>query len=275
MKNKNSDITVSNNSNQNLLYNFTKIFKMKKNLFSLLLSTIITSYAFGQITLEKTYSSENLQVYTNSTETFYYSVGQNLSTIKIYNADYTLKKQFTLASPVNISSYDNFILSKNIFNTDNLLEIVTTSGNYPNYSIKIYNEDGILVKDFGTGYQFEDEFDFHVYYDSNSNKNKLRLFKSSSNSTEIYNLSTNSLTTKEITDKNKLTAFPIPTNKILNIVNPNNGNNSLQVYDENGKIVINKLFTNSEKTISLDVEFLPKGIYIYKIGNINSKFLKN
>ena len=275
MKNKNSDITVSNNSNQNLLYNFTKIFKMKKNLFSLLLSTIITSYAFGQITLEKTYSSENLQVYTNSTETFYYSVGQNLSTIKIYNADYTLKKQFTLASPVNISSYDNFILSKNIFNTDNLLEIVTTSGNYPNYSIKIYNEDGVLVKDFGTGYQFEDEFDFHVYYDSNSNKNKLRLFKSSSNSTEIYNLSTNSLTTKEITDKNKLTAFPIPTNKILNIVNPNNGNNSLQVYDENGKIVINKLFTNSEKTISLDVEFLPKGIYIYKIGNINSKFLKN
>ena len=275
MKNKNSDLTVSNNSNQNLLYNFTKIFKMKKNLFSLLLSTIITSYAFGQITLEKTYSSENLQVYTNSTETFYYSVGQNLSTIKIYNADYTLKKQFTLASPVDISSYDNFILSKNIFNTDNLLEIVTTSGNYPNYSIKIYNEDGILVKDFGTGYQFEDEFDFHVYYDSNSNKNKLRLFKSSSNSTEIYNLSTNSLTTKEITDKNKLTAFPIPTNKILNIVNPNNGNNSLQVYDENGKIVINKLFTNSEKTISLDVEFLPKGIYIYKIGNINSKFLKN
>lgn len=275
MKNKNSDITVSRNSNQNLLYNFTKIFKMKKNLFSLLLSTIITSYAFGQITLEKTYSSENLQVYTNSTETFYYSVGQNLSTIKIYNADYTLKKQFTLASPVDISSYDNFILSKNIFNTDNLLEIVTTSGNYPNYSIKIYNEDGILVKDFGTGYQFDDEFDFHVYYDSNSNKNKLRLFKSSSNSTEIYNLSTNSLTTKEITDKNKLTAFPIPTNKILNIVNPNNGNNSLQVYDENGKIVINKLFTNSEKTISLDVEFLPKGIYIYKIGNTNSKFLKN
>ena len=275
MKNKNSDLTVSNNSNQNLLSNFTKIFKMKKNLFSLLLSTIITSYAFGQITLEKTYSSENLQVYTNSTETFYYSVGQNLSTIKIYNADYTLKKQFTLASPVNISSYDNFILSKNIFNTDNLLEIVTTSGNYPNDSIKIYNEDGVLVKDFGTGYQFEDEFDFHVYYDTNSNKNKLRLFKSSSNSTEIYNLSTNSLTTKEITDKNKLTAFPIPTNKILNIVNPNNGNNSLQVYDENGKIVINKVFTNSEKTISLDVEFLPKGIYIYKIGNINSKFLKN
>ena len=39
MKNKNSDITVSNNSNQNLLYNFTKnIFTMKKIItFSVLL----------------------------------------------------------------------------------------------------------------------------------------------------------------------------------------------------------------------------------------------
>ena len=33
MKNKNSDLTVSNNSNQNLLYNFTKIFKMNRILF--------------------------------------------------------------------------------------------------------------------------------------------------------------------------------------------------------------------------------------------------
>ena len=34
MKNKNSDLTVSNNSNQNLLYNFTKnIFIMKKKYF--------------------------------------------------------------------------------------------------------------------------------------------------------------------------------------------------------------------------------------------------
>ena len=35
MKNKNPDNTVSRNSNQNLLYNFTKIFKMKKTLLVL------------------------------------------------------------------------------------------------------------------------------------------------------------------------------------------------------------------------------------------------
>ncbi|MFT3917956.1 T9SS type A sorting domain-containing protein [Cloacibacterium sp.] len=258
---------------------------MKKNLLSLLLSTIITSYAFGQITLEKTYPSENLQVFTNNAETYYYTVGWNLSTIKIYNSDYSLKKQFTPTIPVGyemvIRAYDNFFLSKNLFNFDNLLEIVVAFAKYDTtineftYKIIIYNEDGQIVKDFGDGYNLENEFDFHIYHDSNANKNKLRLFNLATNSTEIYNLSTNSLTTKEITYKNKLSAFPIPTNKNLNIINPNNGNNNLQVYDQNGKIVLNKSFMNSEKIISLDVEFLPKGIYIYKIGNINSKFFKN
>ena len=245
---------------------------MKKLLFSI--AIVATNFAFAQITLEKTYASENLQVYTNATETYYYSVGQ-LSTIKIYNADFTLKKQFTLASPVSISSYDNFILSKNIFNTDNLLEIVTVSGNYPNYSIKIYNEDGTLVKDFGTGYQFDDEFDFHVFHDNSTNTNKLRLYKSSTISTEIYNLGTTSLASKEIQEKTKLAAFPIPTNKTLNVVNPNNGNNKIQIFDTTGKIVLSKSFQVSESKILLNVENLPNGIYIYKIGELSSKFIKN
>ena len=258
---------------------------MKKNLFALLFATIITSYTFGQITLEKTYSSENLQVYTNSTETYYYTVGWNLSTIKIYNSDYSLKKQFTPTIPAGyemvVRAYDNFFLSKNIFNFDNLLEIVVAFAKYDTnineytYKILIYNEDGQIVKDFGDGYNLEDEFDFQVYHDNTVNKNKLRLFKLSSNSTEIYNLSTNSLTTKEIQAKNSLSAFPIPTNKNLNIINPNNGYNRLDVYDQNGKIVLNKTFMNSEKIISLDVEFLPNGLYLYKIGNFSSKFLKN
>lgn len=247
---------------------------MKKLLFSV--ATIFAAnFAFGQITLEHTYPTENLQVYTNDTQTFYYSVGFGLSTIKIYNADYTLKSQFTLPSPVNVSSYNNFMLTKNIFNTDNLLEIVTFSGSYPNYTIQIYNENGILVKDFGSGYNFGDEFDFHVYHDNTVNTNKLRLYKNSTSSTEIYNLGTTSLAAKEIQAKNKLSAFPIPTNKILNILNPQNGANKIEVFDTSGKLVINKSFGSSENKISIDVENLPKGIYIYKVGDLSAKFLKN
>lgn len=63
---------------------------MKKILLSG--AIIASNFVFSQITLEKTYTSENLQVYTNATETNYYSAGQNLTTVKIYNANHTLKK---------------------------------------------------------------------------------------------------------------------------------------------------------------------------------------
>ena len=253
---------------------------MKKSLLSV--AIIAMNFVFGQVTLEKTYASENNQVYTNATETFYYSVGSNLTTIKIYNADHTLKKQFTPVIPTDysmrISQYDNFILSKNIFNTDNLLEIVVSfSANSSPYTriIRIYNEDGIIVKDFGDGYRFDDEFDFHVYHDNTTTTNKLRLFKESTNSTEIYNLNTTSLAVKEIQFKNKLSAFPIPTNKILNVINPENGANKIEIYDSSGKLVLNKSFNSVDSKISIDVENLTKGTYIYKIGDLSSKFIKN
>ena len=250
---------------------------MKKNLFSLLLSTIITSYAFGQITLEHSFDTgEQVLVYSD-TETLKYITLLGTQ-INIYNSDYSLYKTFSISLPgASLSTYDNFNfnVSKHLFNTDDKLEFfVFYQGSVGN--LVVFNEDGNVIKNFNANYNYEL---IDVFHDSTTNTNKLKMGKYISDTSDIvfdiFSLPTSSLTTKEITDKNKLTAFPIPTNKNLNIINPNNGNNSLQVYDENGKMVINKFFKNSEKIISLDVEFLPKGIYIYKIGNINSKFLKN
>jgi len=255
---------------------------MKK--FLLFISIIATNFSFGQITLEKNYSNEEVQSYTNATETFYYTVCWNspVKPIKIYNSDHTLKKQFTPAIPtgydsMTIRSYtDCHFLSKNIFNADDLLEIVVAfSDNNSSYRIVIYNENGTIVKDFGDSYQFTDEFDFYIYHDNTTNKNKLRLYNISTNSTEIYNLNSSSLSLKEIKSKDQLTAYPIPTNNILNIANPENGANKIEVYDINGKMIITKSFDNSENIISLDVENLAEGIYIYKIGNLSSKFTKN
>ncbi|UQB67184.1 T9SS type A sorting domain-containing protein [Epilithonimonas zeae] len=247
---------------------------MKKILFSF--AILATSIVFGQINLDKTFPSETLQVYTNASETYYYSAGSDLSTIKIYNSDYSLKKQFSLPVPSRVSEYYNFILSKKIFNTDDLLEIVVFSGSFPNVTIQIYNEDGLLVKDFGSGYLLDDEYDFTVYHDSTSGNNKLRLFKSATNSTEIYSLPSSSLTTKEIqSTNNRLSAFPNPSDRILNVINPKNGVNKVEVFDVSGKIVLNKVFNSSEDRIVLNIESLSKGNYIYKIGGLSSKFIKN
>ncbi|MBN9312318.1 MAG: hypothetical protein J0I53_04620 [Chryseobacterium sp.] len=40
-------------------------------------------------------------------------------------------------------------------------------------------------------------------------------------------------------------------------------------------MVGNKSFIKNEKRISVNVENLPKGVYIYKIGDLSSRFIKN
>lgn len=257
---------------------------MKKLLSSV--AIVATNFVFGQITLQHSFPSEELQVYTNANETFYYTAGpltynSNLTTIKIYNPNYTLKKQFTPVIPAGYSlvvhSEINFTLSKNVFNTDNLLEMIVlfhddSAGN--KYIIRIYNEDGVVIKDFGDGY-FGEGDDVFVYHDNTSNTNKLRLYNGTTNTTEIYNLSTTSLSAKEVQSQNKLSAFPIPTNKILNVINPENGANKVQIYDTSGKLIMNKTFSSNDDKISIDVETLDKGMYFYKIGDLSSKFIKN
>ena len=86
---------------------------------------------------------------------------------------------------------------------------------------------------------------------------------------------TSPLNTEEIQSKSKLSAFPNPTNKILNIINPQNETNKIEIYDTSGKLILSKMFNSSDNKISVDVEHLPKGNYIYKIGDLSSKFIKN
>ena len=120
----------------------------------------------------------------------------------------------------------------------------------------------------------KDDYDIDLFTDKTVNKNKLVLL-TSTGINEVYTLPTSSLSSKEIGSKRKLSAFPIPTNKIINVINPENGANKIEVYDRSGKLVLNKSFANSDNKISIDVESLPNGIYIYKVGGLSSKFLKN
>ncbi|MCQ9633376.1 T9SS type A sorting domain-containing protein [Chryseobacterium sp. WG23] len=257
---------------------------MKKIIVTLAMAA--GSLIFGQITLGKNFSSENLQVYTNTNETFYYSTGFNISQVKIYKADYSLYKQFTPSVPAGYSMFidqykNNFVLSKNVFNTDNKLEIIITFEKYNSttsqreYIIRIYNEEGNVLHEFGPNYQFSDEYDINIYHDHTTNTNKLRLFNQGTGSTEIYNLPTTSLSAKEVRAKNKISAFPIPAQKTLNIMNPLDGSKAVEIYDRSGKLVMNKSFGSMENLISIDVENLPKGTYFYKIGELNAKFIKD
>lgn len=257
---------------------------MKKLLFSI--ATIFsTHFAFGQLTLEHSFSDkEEVTVFNDGSKIYYFvkdynNYPVNKNKIFIYNSDYSLYKEVNI--PFD-SIYDSgfglsseYQISKHILNFDDKFEFILY--NYSNSLQKgillIVNEDGEIIKNLP-----DYRSDFTIFHDSQKNINKIRLNKKSGsgyNIHEIYLLPTSILSTREIQGKNKLSAFPIPTNKILNILNPENGANKIEVFDASGKLVLNKNFTNSENRISVDVENLPKGIYIYKIGDLSAKFIKN
>ena len=253
---------------------------MKKFLFSV--ATIFAANsAFSQMTLEKSYTSGNFGwgVYYDSSNTNYI-IPRDQKVFDIYDANHNLIKTLSPNVPDGYV-FDggmmevDFSISKYVFNTDDKLEFILW---FYNSSLGkdmtlIVNEDGNIIKQFGDEYH---SF-YHIFHDSASNKNKFVIVKTSGTNeiTEVYLLPTTQLTTKEIQGKNKLSAFPIPTNKILNIINPKNGANKIEVFDSSGKLVLNRSFANSENNISIDVEILPKGIYFYKVGELGSKFIKN
>lgn len=262
---------------------------MKKFLFSV--ATIFAAnFAFGQITLEHSFDATEIVTAYSKDETIYVSFVETGNILKIYNADYSLRKTITIPMPANYNRIwangeGEYSVSKHLFNTDDKYEFLVTisytdANNKYYYKLLLINEDGQLIKDFhpnaGTvnyrGYS-------QIFHDITNNKNKFvvnnSIVETYSDQFDVYSLPTSELTTKEIKVLNKLSAFPIPTNKILNVINPENGTNKIEIFDTSGKLVRIKNFANSENKISVDVENLPKGIYIYKIGNLSSKFIKN
>lgn len=247
------------------------------------MAILAANCVFGQMNLEHSYTSDgsHWDIYSDN-NTSHYLIGKGNNIFEIYNANHTLYK--TLAPNIpNSYMYipelltDNYSISKRIFNTDDQLEFILTFLNNQDGQrlMLIINEDGNIIKQFGNDYHSV----YQVFHDAVSNQNKFVISKSSGTNTvtEIYTLPTSTLTTLEIQaqNKNKLSAFPIPTNKILTITNPGNGGNKIQVYDVSGKMVLHKSFTSGEKNISIDVESLKTGTYLYTIGDQSSKFIKN
>ena len=262
---------------------------MKKTLFSVAILTF--SFASSQITLEHTFpTTENVIAYSTSTDVNYISF-TNDNKLKIYNSDYSLKKTVTIPigseyrTSLGIDGSDlNYVISKHIFNTDDKLEFIieadyyNSTTNVDHSKLIVFNEEGTLLSDFDTNQNISAE-DYYIYNDPISGKNKIIVYKAPNGNYEnfyydVYSLPTTTLATQKYQTVTKLSAFPIPAKSFLKIINPNNSSNKVEVFDLSGKLVLSKTFFSQESQINLNVENLNRGIYIYKIGEISSKFIK-
>lgn len=263
---------------------------MKRILTSIVL--IFNLNIYSQITLEKTLiDTDELFIYNEENETIYFSHLNNK--LKMYNESYELIKEITFPSNVGYDNYDsenrinafnlndessNFVISRKIVNDDDLFEFSTYTNNN---GLIIFNENGEIIKEFipiGTNLYSKA---FYYFHDKKENKNKLIVSINDSNYSdekefEIYSLPTNSsLSINEINNLNKnLKGYPNPTKNVFNLKNPNNGSKKIEVFDLNGKKVITQKINEFEENIRINMRNLTNGVYIYKIGNFNSKLIK-
>lgn len=264
---------------------------MKKIVLGLIVTLSISSLSFGQAVLEHSYSTSSTidessfsvlglgithTFYTNS-GIHYYTFNNDTNVIKIFNSNHTSIKTINLPETPDKIIY----LTDNLFNNDNSIEILySVWDNIKSYyNIKLINEQGTIIQTI-------------------ANRAYARVFKNDVNSYklcvsgtgavspgggtyqldfDIYSLTgTLSTAQQEIYLKNSFDGYPNPTENIINITNKlSSGENGvLEIFDINGKKVIEKNVTGGNSEISLDVTALGKGVYVYRLNGQTNRFIK-
>jgi hypothetical protein len=228
--------------------------------------------------------------------------------IKIYNEDHSLFKTINCPNLVRVYS-----ITDKLFNNDDNLEILYQSSRYLGLNANYYTyvQDIVLVNENETVlWQANDRIGAKLYktstgvykliihsYNNNaiyygmppnhgqensingetSNASTGAGYITTPYSFEVYGLSgTLSTQQEQVYLKNDMVGFPVPTEENLNISNklPLEQNSKLEIYDINGKKVLEKDVASGTKDFSIDVSNLSAGTYIYKLNGISSKFIK-
>jgi len=250
---------------------------MKKKLLYLFIT--ISSISFSQ-TLENSYTSEGYNnepknyAFLTENNLFYLTMSTTNNEIFVYNSDHSLYKKITITLPSGFKAEQLHFATDKLFNSDSKIEILITSYNNATSENKmlLYNEDG------GNNiYDFGDKFKVEVFKDNNNNYKLLTSVGKSGVSYDIYSLSgTLTISQENFLNKRKMISFPNPSSSSINITNPlkNNENEKIDIYDTNGRKVLEKKIIGNGANIKIDISELSKGIYSYRIREFGNKFIK-
>jgi len=199
-------------------------------------------------------------------------------------------------------------LSDKLFNTDNKFEFLlytesntwvsTQTGDDSGTNIdnlSLYNEDGTLLKDFGTLTGQNKETNYVVtlndnnYYRTDSievinsgSTYKLLVAKTLSNSKylDVYSLPGSAPASNIVLRSATLEdspAYPNPTKTIINIPYylAKGENATLSIYNEIGSLIAQKQIDSTFDLLRLDVSGYRPGLYTYKYNNKSGRFIVN
>lgn len=258
---------------------------MKKVLliFSFVINIITVN---AQIALEHTFSNESsaVMVFSTNSATYFYVLNSTNNQLKIFNSDYSVYKTLTLTPQTGYKLSNVYQFSTKLFNTDDKIEFIVSSYQISNSSVsslKLYNENGETLKDFGNRASA-------MAFTTTSNQTKLVVWGYTIDNT------TNPATINYVTDiytlpgslSNGLKSFnaetleppyPNPTNTIINLpYKLDYGKTSvISIFNTNGQLIEQKQIDATFDKIMLDVSSYKSGVYIYEYNGHSSRFIVN
>ncbi|MCL1943018.1 MAG: T9SS type A sorting domain-containing protein [Candidatus Azobacteroides sp.] len=262
----------------------------------------------AQITLEHTFLNERVYFHidvangepnflnesitsTYPENSYYYTetIGNSYH-IKIYNSDYSLNTdqtyQFIPPSGYRVSSVSP---SKEIFNTDDNYEFMVkfvkiSYASYDNeyYKSILYDINGNIIKDFGTGNNIT--IDSYLFIINNHYKLLVyrTLYDTEHNAltqTEIYSVpgTPHSSSVSELRANKSQSPYPNPANAVITLpYQLKQGEISvMRIFNINGELIETKQIDSVFDKIQLNVSGYSKGVYIYEVNGISSRFIVN
>jgi hypothetical protein len=251
---------------------------MKKVLLTLFtISLCIVGTA--QITLEKTFTNAGgpTNPFVTDSGIKYAHTNTTTNKVTIYNSDFSIYKTISFSLSANEEMGAAYHLSDKLFNSDSQIEfiIVITNSTAGTQSMKAYNENKQVIKDFG------DRSYAHVFH--HNGVTKLNVTKLTYNSTtseyiyknEIYSLPGYILSLPNNENDPTLNAYPNPSNSVINLPYQLTQGQSatMNIYNASGQLVATKEIDSSFDKIKLDVSTYKAGIYFYVYNGITKKFV--
>lgn len=259
---------------------------MRKIIFGFIASILMPNLSFGQATLEHTYTSD-IQDYSMTNvvsfyadDLYYFTFSRANQLIQVYDQNHSDLYSFTIPVEADYYITEFILITDKLFNDDEQVEFLykaykNVGAGVQEFKVFLCDQNGLLLQSFTDRYygglKKTAENDYKLILGSDYNST------TSGFDYDIYSLSgTLSIEQQELYAKNISLAYPNPTNGIINISNKlsNNENATLEVFDIQGKKVINKTVINNNEIIKLDVSILSNGIYIYKLNGESGKFIK-
>lgn len=250
---------------------------MKQFTFILSFTVSVVFNSWGQIALEHTYTSVSAAYIKLPVAGYkYYVMDVANKQCKLYNNDHSLWKTINLSIPTNYYLCDIQFVTEDLFNTDNLIEMLYVSCNY-NTTLKYYTYDTRIVNENGTSlYSMPGAGYSNIYPAETGSKLLMWIYDFSvfpeTVNTMVYSIpgKLNTVMTKSPDElKSSLrSAYPNPATSEVTIPYnlPSNVKEAeLKLYTMNGILLKSFTVDHTFNSILVKTGELAAGIYVYRI----------